>query len=287
MLKNPDLKVNSNKNRSTSMDIDPYKVLQVEKSATPLEIKRSYKKLCLKYHPDKIQQLKTEHEKNYFPQIQFAYSILSDPIKRKRYDTIGSLGLSGEVDLDEVFDWKEYFSSVTEKISIEMIDEDRAKYQGSEEEKNDILHNFEYYEGDFLRLFEVIPHLEFDEVQESRVFDIVEQALQNGEIKTDDAMDKSWQKYKKSRKTKVRQMLKKLAKEAKQAEAVAKTLKEKKKPRDYGDLQAMIQKRQAGRLDDLILSLESKYVKKGNKRAEPDDDEFKRIQEKMTRKKRR
>lgn len=269
------------------MDIDPYKVLQVDKTASPLDIKRSYKKLCLKYHPDKIQQLKTDDEKSYFPQIQFAYSILSDPVKRNRYDTTGSLGLSGEADLDEVFDWKAYFASTTEKISIEMIEEDKLKYQGLEEEKDDILHNFEHYEGDFLRLFEVIPHLEFDEAQESRVFDIVEQAVSSGDVTMDAAMEQAWLKYKKSRKTKVRQMLKKLAKEAKQAEQMAKTLKERKKPRSDSDLQAMILRRQAGRLDDLILSLESKYVKKGTKRTEPDDDEFERLQAKMMRKKRK
>lgn len=267
------------------MEIDPYKVLQVESSATPLEIKRSYKKLCLKYHPDKIQQLSTDHDSQYFPQIQFAYSILSDPAKRTRYDNTGSLGLSGD-DFEDGFDWKEYFSNINEKISIDMIEEDRAKYQGSEEEREDILRNFEYYEGDFLRLFEVIPHLEFDEAQESRVFDIVEQALQKGDIAGDEAMEKSWQKYKKSRKTKVRQMLKKLAKEAKQAEQLAAKIKERKVPRTDGDLRAMIQKRQAGRLDDLISSLESKYVKKGKKRQGPDEAEFERIQETLKKRKR-
>lgn len=268
------------------MDIDPYKVLGVDLAATPLEIKRSYKKLCLKYHPDKIRQHSTDVDEKYFPQVQFAYSIVSDPVKRSRYDRAGPFWLEGG-DVDDSFDWKEYFSSVTEKISIDMIDEDRAKYQGSREEKDDILHNFEYYEGDFLKLFEVIPHLEFDEAEESRVFDIIETLIVEGEVALDSAMEKSWQKYKKSRKTKVRQMLKKLAREAKQAEELAKHIKEKKKPRTDGDLQAMIQKRQAGRLDDLILSLEAKYVKKGKKRSEPDDDEFDRIQERLGKKKRR
>lgn len=266
------------------MDIDPYEVLQVKKSATPLDIKRSYKKLCLQYHPDKIRQLNTEHDDQYFPQIQFAYSILSDPAKRNRYDTTGSLGFSGDEDF-ESFDWKEYFGTVTEKISIEMIEEDRAKYQGSDEEREDILHNFEYYDGDFLRLFEVIPHLEFDEQQEQRVFDIVETALQNGDVECDDAMQKSWMKYKKSRKTKVKQKLKQMAKEAKEAEELSKTIKEKKRPCNENDLQAMIQKRNAGRLDDLISNLESKYVKKGKKRSEPDDAEFERIQAKLKKRK--
>lgn len=260
-----------------TMDIDPYKVLQVEVSASPLEIKRAYKKLSLQYHPDKIQQLKSEVAKDRFPQIQFAYSILSDPQKRHRYDTTGLVdGVS-----EEVFDWKQYFDETTEKITLDMIVEDRAKYQGSEEEREDILHNFVYYEGDFLRLFEVIPHLEFDEVLESRVFDLVEEALDKGDITVDKAVTKSWDKYKRSRKTKVKQMLNKLAKEAKQAEKALKSMKQKK-INGEGDLKALIQKRQSERMDDLVSKLEAKYTK-GKKRSLPDDEEFARIQEKMRR----
>lgn len=267
------------------MEINPYEVLEVETTVTPVEIKKAYKRLSLKFHPDKIQQQNSDEAKDKFPQIQFAYSILSDPVKRNRYDTTGSLGLSGEDALDDVFDWKEYFLSMTDKITIDMIDEDRAKYQGSLEEKEDILHNFVYYEGDFLRLFEVIPHLEFDEQEENRVFEIVDEAILKKEITLEKGMEKSFDKYKKSRKTKVKQMLKKLAKEAKQAEK----MKEKitKKPiNTENDLKALIQKKNSGSLDDLISSLESKYAKKGKKRSshDIDDEEFERIQKNMKKK---
>lgn len=260
------------------MEIDPYAVLRVLATATPLEIKKSYKKLCLEFHPDKIQQLGLENDNTLFPQIQFAYSILSDASKRSRYDATGSLGLS--TDETDGFDWKKYFQSTSEKITIDMIEEDRAQYQGSREEKDDILENFAFYDGDFLRLFEVIPHLEFDEAAESRIFAIVEEGLESGDITADKAMEKSWLKYKKSRKTKVRQMLKKLAKEAKQAEDLEKKLK--KPIKTENDLKAMIQKKNSGRMDDLIASLESKYAKKGKKNAyDIDDAEFERIQKKM------
>lgn len=264
------------------MEIDPYKVLEVEKDATPIAIKKAYKKLSLKYHPDKIQQLNLNEDNTLFPQIQFAYSILSDPAKRNRYDTTGSLGLLGE-EIDDVFNWKDYFDLMNEKITIDMIEEDRVKYQGSEEEKEDILHNFIFYEGDFLRLFEVIPHLEFDESEESRVFDIVDAAVAKGDLSMDKSMEKTWEKYKKSRKTKVKQMLKKLAKEAKQAAELSKKIS-KKPIKTEGDLAALIQRKNAGKLDSLISSLESKYGKaKGKKREAPviDDEEFERIQKSM------
>lgn len=271
-------------------DIDPYQILETSKSSTPIEIKKSYKRLCLKFHPDKLQQnsnsvLDTDH----FPKIQFAYSILSDPAKRNRYNSTGSLGYGDELSDDDVFDWKSYFESMNEKITIEMIEEDKLKYQNSLEEKNDILENFVYYDGDFLKLFEVIPHLEFDEAEESRVFDIIEHALTEKEINIENANDiKSFEKYKKARKTKVKQMLKKLAKEAKEAKELEKTIKDKGKNtnlRNENDLKSLIQSRQNNRLDDLINNLESKYVnKRGKKRSsskEMNEDEFEKIQKKL------
>lgn len=266
-------------------DIEPYDILEVTKSSTPIEIKKSYKRLCLKYHPDKIQQASSIEDREFFPKLQFAYSILSDSIKRQRYDNTGSLGI-GEDDIDdEYFNWKDYFDSMNEKITIDMIEEDKLKYQHSTEEKDDILHNFVYYEGDFIKLFEVIPHLDFDEALEDRVFRLIEDAINNQEFDAElvQATLKSWEKYKKSRKTKVKQMLKKLAKEAKEAEELEKQIKDKGKRslKNENDLKSLIQSRQSNRMDSLIEKLETKYAdKKGKKRkpTEISDDEFERIQ---------
>lgn len=266
------------------MNINPYKALGLEPAASPLEVKKAYKRLSLKFHPDKVQQKGGDVDTTAFPQIQFAYSILLDPVKRKRYDTTGSLGLSGEDILEEIFDWKEYFQSMTEVLTIDMIEEDRTRYQGSQEERDDILHNFAYYEGDFLRLFEVIPHLEFDEAAEQRVFQIIEHGVALGEIELDKTMARTWEKYKKSRKTKVKQLLKKMAKEAKQAAAYAKKLGQKRVSNE-NDLKAMIQRKNAKGLDNLISNLEAKYG--GKKHQLPDDEEFERIQEKIIKKKRK
>lgn len=266
-------------------DIEPYDILEVTKSSTPIEIKKSYKRLCLKYHPDKIQQASSIEDREFFPKLQFAYSILSDSIKRQRYDNTGSLGV-GEDDIDdEYFNWKDYFDSMNEKITIDMIEEDKLKYQHSTEEKDDILHNFVYYEGDFIKLFEVIPHLDFDEALEDRVFRLIEDAINNQEFDAElvQATLKSWEKYRKSRKTKVKQMLKKLAKEAKEAEELEKQIKDKGKRslKNENDLKSLIQSRQSNRMDSLIEKLETKYAdKKGKKRkpTEISDDEFERIQ---------
>ncbi|CAI5759187.1 unnamed protein product [Candida verbasci] len=265
-------------------DLDPYEILEVDKSSSPIYIKKAYKKLCLKYHPDKLQQQQDQQEDSeIFTKIQFAFSILNDPIKRQRYDTTGSLD---EYDADSNFNWKDYFDSMNEKITIEMIEEDKLKYQNSGEEKQDIISNFTYYEGDFLKLFELIPHLEFTETEEQRIYKVLEDEIPN--LKLDKSILKSWEKYTKSRKTKVKQMLKKLAKEAKEAEELEKQLKIKDKSVGLSDLSMLIKKRQSNRLDDLINSLESKYSqKRGKKRTtkELDDDEFEKIQNEIKRSK--
>jgi len=67
---------------------DPYEILGVSRNATQEEIKKAYRKLAHKYHPDKNPGDKQAEEK--FKQINNAYEILSDPEKRANYDRFGS-----------------------------------------------------------------------------------------------------------------------------------------------------------------------------------------------------
>lgn len=66
---------------------DYYKVLGVDKKATQDEIKKAYRKLAVKYHPDKNQGDKKLEEK--FKEANEANDVLSDPEKRKKYDELG------------------------------------------------------------------------------------------------------------------------------------------------------------------------------------------------------
>nr|CCA15144.1 conserved hypothetical protein [Albugo laibachii Nc14] len=71
-----------------------YRVLGVQKTATDDEIKRAYRKLAVKYHPDKNLDDKVKAEEK-FKKIGEAYSILSDETKRQQYDRFGQAGLAG------------------------------------------------------------------------------------------------------------------------------------------------------------------------------------------------
>ncbi|XP_032234176.1 dnaJ homolog subfamily C member 5 isoform X2 [Nematostella vectensis] len=68
-----------------------YEILGVEHDATPEEIKKAYRKMALKHHPDKNRDNPEATEK--FKEINHAHSILSDPSKREIYDKYGNMGL--------------------------------------------------------------------------------------------------------------------------------------------------------------------------------------------------
>lgn len=68
--------------------MDYYKILGVDKTASKDDLKKAYRKLALKYHPDRTKGDKKAEEK--FKQANEAYAVLSDPEKRQQYDTYGS-----------------------------------------------------------------------------------------------------------------------------------------------------------------------------------------------------
>ena len=74
-------------------ETDYYKILGVERTATADEIKRAYKKVAIKYHPDRNPGDKEAEEK--FKQAAQAYDVLRDPDKRARYDQFGAAGVDG------------------------------------------------------------------------------------------------------------------------------------------------------------------------------------------------
>lgn len=73
---------------------DYYEILGVSKSASESELKKAYRKLAIKYHPDKNPGDKNAEEK--FKESAEAYEVLSNPQKRARYDQFGHTGVSSD-----------------------------------------------------------------------------------------------------------------------------------------------------------------------------------------------
>jgi len=91
------------------MKRDYYEILGVSKNATENEIKKAYRKVAMKYHPDKNQDNKEAEEK--FKEAAEAYSVLSDENKKSRYDQFGhdgvnqrfGEGFSGGINVEDIF----------------------------------------------------------------------------------------------------------------------------------------------------------------------------------------
>ncbi|XP_048754673.2 dnaJ homolog subfamily B member 6-like isoform X2 [Ostrea edulis] len=75
--------------------MDYYQVLSIKRDASEVDIKKAYRKLALKWHPDKNPDQKEEAERK-FKEISEAYEVLSDKEKREIYDKYGKDGLTGE-----------------------------------------------------------------------------------------------------------------------------------------------------------------------------------------------
>jgi DnaJ-class molecular chaperone len=80
---------------------DYYKTLGVDKKASAEEIKKAFRKLAVKYHPDRNPNDKAAEDR--FKEINEAYAVLSDPKKKDEYDTYGSSGFHKQYSQEDIF----------------------------------------------------------------------------------------------------------------------------------------------------------------------------------------
>ncbi|MCJ1253378.1 hypothetical protein MMC24_001189 [Lignoscripta atroalba] len=281
-------------------NINPYSVLELDPNSNPSDIKTAYKKLALKHHPDKAPPSARPAAHTKFQEIAFAYAILSDPRRRKRYDTTGnaseSLSLSAD---DDSFNWTDFFrAQYADIITAATLNDLKSTYQGSDDEVRDVLAAYKAGKGELRHVFsEVMLSNPLDD--EDRFRSIIDTAISNGEVKPYDAYVKEPASAREKRHAAAR-------KEAVEAEEYAKELgvheqlfgdgngngkgdkssgggkkggknnTNKSKKDDEAALAALIQQRSQSRAATFLDDLEAKYAKpknRGKKRAVEEDDE--------------
>ncbi|KAH8159659.1 hypothetical protein CIB48_g8587 [Xylaria polymorpha] len=266
--------------------INPYDVLGLERAATADQIKSAYRKLALKNHPDKVSEDQKQKAHETFQSIAFAYAVLSDPIRRKRYDETGSTSES-IVDSDG-FSWSDFYrEQFRDTISNNAIEKFAAQYKGSDEERDDILIAYEEHEGNMDAIYETV--MLSDVLKDDERFrKIIDDAIAKKDVPAFKAYTKESKKSRQAR-------IKSARNEATEAEEYAKDLgihdklfndkkgKGKKKESSEDELAALIRRNQQGR-ESFLDNLAAKYSaspttgKRGKKRrvdeTEPSEEAF-------------
>ncbi|KAF8866938.1 DnaJ-domain-containing protein [Acephala macrosclerotiorum] len=259
-------------------EIEPYAVLGLEKTATADDIKSAYRKAALKHHPDKAAEDKKDEAHTKFQEVAFAYAILSDPIRRKRYDITGST--SESIDFED-FSWSEFYSEqFKDIITPDAIEAFSKQYKNSDEEKDDVLAAYEKYKGKWHGIYETVMLSNCLE-DEDRFRGYIDEAIEKGDVQSFRAYANETEKAKEARMKAARSEGKEAEEYAKELGVHDKLFGKKGGTKGEDALMSLIQKKQAKQGASFFDHLEAKYGgeekkakgKKGKKRATEDEDD--------------
>jgi len=103
------------------MKKDYYEILGVAKDADAAVIKKAYRSLALKYHPDRVAEAEKKGAEEKFKEISEAYGVLSDPQKRQMYDQHGHSGIDQSYTSEDIFRGADFSSIFGDGSGLEDI----------------------------------------------------------------------------------------------------------------------------------------------------------------------
>jgi len=103
------------------MKKDYYEILGVSKTATLADIKKVYRSLALKYHPDRVPEAEKKAAEEKFKEISEAYGVLSDPAKKQTYDQYGHQGIDQNYTSEDIFRGADFSSAFGQDTDLSDI----------------------------------------------------------------------------------------------------------------------------------------------------------------------
>lgn len=225
-----------------------YEALGVEKSANQSAIKKAYRSLSLKHHPDKFQSCDAkiiENQTTKFQLLAKIHKILADDEKRKLYD---EQGIVLDDESMENADWQQYWRLLFPKITEQDIQNYLDKYIGSEEEISDLKKIYVQCKGDMNKICEHMIGFE-----EERTRRMLNELIEAGEL---DALAK----FVNESRTSIEKRKRKIEKERKEAE------ESENGNEDLVKALQMNAARRASTFDSMLANLEAKYGGSGAKK---------------------
>ncbi|KAF0991224.1 hypothetical protein HZS_4629 [Henneguya salminicola] len=221
-----------------------YEILGIPKNSTVDEIKKAYKKMALKVHPDRVTQDRVKEANKKFQALSRISNTLIDCDKRIIYDKRGLTedALEG---FDENKDWYNYWKEVFPTINKQDILNFEQKYRNSIEEQNDIEKSYISHKGDLLKVIDDIMCAGIDDLD--RIKKIINNLIENKSVPTYRAFNKNMD-------AKIKAAQRKFKKEAEEAEKITNN------SQDLSQQIMLNQKARLNKFNHMINEIEVKYT---------------------------